>query len=211
MYGNGVITYNNGDSAKVVVGYNDCDGDFGGRFYGNILNVEKIGEGTQIVRGENTTSGTTTVSAGTLYYESNVAGPVVVANGAAFGGAGTFTADGTAIEVQAGGTLIPMSCENDGVMTVVNDISFGADSTLKLTAEPEAAALIVGGSVLGADSVVNVEFAGEKPGTYTLIQATTAIEPTIVSATPNFRISKSDDGLTFYGTLNNPGTTIVVK
>lgn len=213
LYGNGVITYTNGDSAKVVVGYNNCDGDFGGRFYGNRLNVEKIGEGTQIVRGENTTSGTTTVSAGTLYYESNVAGPIVVSDGAAFGGAGTFTADGTAIEVQAGGTLIPMSCENDGVMTVANDISFGGANTLKLTAIPDATtpALNVGGSVIGADSEVDVVFEGEKPGIYTLVKAQTAIEPKFVSATPNFKVYTSEDGLTVYGEKLDMGTVVIIR
>lgn len=213
LYGSGMVTYNNSGSAKLIMGDNDSDGDFYGRFYGNTLHVEKIGSGTQIIRRENSTSGTTTVSAGALYYDSSVKGRVVVADGATLGGKGEFNAEGTAIELEMGAALVPMSFEGEGSMAVANDISFAGANTLKLTAEidPEVPSLNVGGSVLGADSEVDVVFEGENPGTYVLVQAATAIEPKFVSATPNFRVWKSDDGLTVYGFMRNKGTTIILK
>lgn len=213
LYGSGIVTFVNSDWAKLIVGDNDTDGDFGGRIYGRTLHLDKIGKGTQIIRRENSSTGKTTVLDGALYYESWVNAGVEVADGATLGGAGTFNATGTAIDLNSGATLIPMSYEGTGSMTVANDISFGGANTLKLTATPDALtpALNVGGSVIGADSEVDVVFEGEKPGIYTLVKAQTAIEPKFVSATPNFKVYTSEDGLTVYGEKLDMGTVVIIR
>ena len=58
------------------------------------------------------------------------------------------------------------------------------------------------------DSVV---FESEKPGVYTLVKAQTAIEPKSVSATPNFKVYTSEDGLTVYGQKLDMGTVLIIK
>lgn len=215
LYGSGMVTFNNSDSSRLIVGDNDSDGDFKGRIYADNrnLNFEKIGKGTQIIRGGNSSNSGTTVTDGALYYHGPVKSKVTVAADATLGGNGTFNATGTAIDLKSGATLIPMSYEGTGSMTVANDISFGGANTLKLTAIPDATtpALNVGGSVIGADSEVDVVFEGEKPGIYTLVKAQTAIEPKFVSATPNFKVYTSEDGLTVYGEKLDMGTVVIIR
>jgi autotransporter-associated beta strand protein len=210
-----MVTFNNSDSTRLIVGDNDSDGDFKGRIYADnrTLYFEKIGKGTQIIGGGNSSNGGTTVSEGVLYYNGPVKSKVTVASDATLGGTGTFNAAGTAIDLTSGATLIPMSHEGTGSMIVANDISFGGANTLKLTATPDALtpALNVGGSVIGADCEVDVVFESEKPGIYTLVKAQTAIEPKFVSATPNFKVYTSEDGLTVYGEKLDMGTVVIIR
>ncbi|MEG1121954.1 MAG: autotransporter outer membrane beta-barrel domain-containing protein [Citrobacter sp.] len=82
--------------------------------------VTKLGLGTTILKGANTYTGATTVSAGTLYIDGNqsaATGATTVANGATLGGTGTI---GGNVTIANGATLMPGSENGTGGTLTIN-------------------------------------------------------------------------------------------
>ncbi|EMF0716275.1 autotransporter-associated beta strand repeat-containing protein [Citrobacter freundii] len=82
--------------------------------------VTKLGLGTTVLKGANTYTGATTVSAGTLYIDGNqsaATGATTVANGATLGGNGTI---GGNVTIANGATLMPGSESGTGGTLTIN-------------------------------------------------------------------------------------------
>jgi autotransporter-associated beta strand protein len=92
---------------------------------GNVTNLEKTGVGTMLLSGNNTYTGTTTVSAGTLLINGNstaATGALSVSVGATLGGNGTIGGATTVL-----GNLQPGN--SPGVLTFTNGLTLGSSST----------------------------------------------------------------------------------
>ncbi|WP_312284314.1 autotransporter-associated beta strand repeat-containing protein [Yokenella regensburgei] len=82
--------------------------------------VTKLGLGTTVLKGSNTYTGATTVSAGTLYIDGNqsaATGATSVANGATLSGTGTIGGD---VTIANGATLMPGSESGTGGTLTIN-------------------------------------------------------------------------------------------
>ena len=85
----------------VRFGNGDASGTFSGVIQ-NLMFIAKIGSGTQILTGDNTYSGTTTVSSGTLQVDGSLGTNTVTATGGTLGGKGTINGP---VIINSGGTL----------------------------------------------------------------------------------------------------------
>jgi autotransporter-associated beta strand protein len=90
----------------------------------NNFNLDKAGGGTMILGGNNTYTGTTTVSGGTLLVNGALADGAVTVTGGSLGGIGVVNGP---VTVQAGGTLSPG--ESIGTLSVNNTLTLAAGST----------------------------------------------------------------------------------
>ncbi|WET38901.1 autotransporter-associated beta strand repeat-containing protein [Citrobacter enshiensis] len=82
--------------------------------------LTKLGLGTTVLKGSNTYTGATTVSAGALYIDGNqvaATGATTVANGATLGGIGTIGGD---VTIANGATLMPGSESGTGGTLTIN-------------------------------------------------------------------------------------------
>lgn len=143
-------------------------------FAGRIVNagttaVTKVGTGTWTLTGNNTYTGPTVVSAGTLLVngdQSLATGPVTVATNATLGGSGMV---GGAVTVSAGGRLAPGA--GVGTLTLASNLTLNAAAVLNFDLGAIGASDIVavaGELALGGTlNVTNV--AGFGSGTYTLL------------------------------------------
>ncbi|MCF7730744.1 MAG: autotransporter-associated beta strand repeat-containing protein [Akkermansiaceae bacterium] len=114
LNGTGVMigNFGSGGGTTVTMGFTSTDGSFSGEIAngtGNIVNLVKVGGGTQTFSGANTYTGTTTVNGGTLRVMNTVGsgtgtGAVTVNDTATFGGTGTITGS---VTIAAGGTVAP--------------------------------------------------------------------------------------------------------
>ena len=94
-----------GAATLTTGGDNTSPAAFAGVISGTGGSLTKIGTGTQILRGNNTYTGATTVSVGTLLINGNsiaATGAIAVTNGAILGGGGTVGA-----AINSAGTLSP--------------------------------------------------------------------------------------------------------
>lgn len=98
---------------------------------GGSRSVTKAGAGTMLMSGENTYTGMTTVSAGTLVADGSQAGPISV------GENGTLEGSGTVGSTTIAGTLAPTA---PGLHT--SSLSFGATGRLDVTLTSVVAALV---------------------------------------------------------------------
>src|SRR5690606_34498700 len=90
--------------------------------------VNQVGAGTTILTGNNSYTGATTVSAGTLWINGNqsaATGPTSVASGARLGGTGVIGGD---VTVATGGILAPGN--SPGVLTIDGDLILDSGSIL---------------------------------------------------------------------------------
>ncbi|MCX5653657.1 MAG: autotransporter-associated beta strand repeat-containing protein [Planctomycetota bacterium] len=162
------------------------------------VGLAKIGTGTMILNGDNTYTGETTVSAGTLALTGsivstmlNVAGGLFDASAAAslpaftsIKGAGTINAGAKTVTLAAGGTLAPGN--SPGMITLVSDLDvsatggllfeLGADTTAGTTYDQVSMA----GNALNVGTLDFADFtftplAGFGMGTYTLFDAGSVI------------------------------------
>jgi len=103
---------------------------------GTALNVLKRGSGVWTLGGQDTYSGTTTVSGGTLLVEGQIggAGNVTVQAGGTLGGSGSIYG---AVTVAAGGSLAPG--DGLGALTVNADLTLSAGSTTSMEISKAAA------------------------------------------------------------------------
>jgi T5SS/PEP-CTERM-associated repeat protein/autotransporter-associated beta strand protein len=98
------------------------DTTFGGQLNGN-LSLTKLGGGTLTLAGENTLSGLTSVSGGTLAVNGSIAGDVAVGPGGLLRGTGTFGS----ITVAEGGIFSPGN--SPGLATVLGDLTLSHGAT----------------------------------------------------------------------------------
>lgn len=96
----------------------------------SLSGINKLGNGTLILSGNNTYIGATQVSAGKLLINGNqstATGAVTVASSATLGGAGTI---GGAITVNPGGKLAPGN--SVGTLTALNNVAFTGTATFEV-------------------------------------------------------------------------------
>lgn len=103
----------------------------------NVLSLDKIGGGTQVLAGNSTYTGTTTVTAGSLIINGNnsaATGSVTVASGATLGGSGTIGGATTISGIHSPGT-------SPGLQTFTNNLTYndGSSVTWELAANTAAA------------------------------------------------------------------------
>lgn len=123
----------------------------------NVLSLEKIGNGTQVLAGNSTYTGTTTVTAGSLIINGNnsgATGSVSVASGATLGGSGTIGGATTISGIHSPGT-------SPGLQTFTNNLTYndGSSVTWELAANT-AAAGARGTSYDGIDVGSTLDFNG---------------------------------------------------
>jgi autotransporter-associated beta strand protein len=151
LSGSGVVRATSGP-ATLTLGNGDVDGlDFAGTLQdgGGVLSLVKVGNGTQILSGNNTYTGLTTVSAGTLLVNGSISGPFTVASGATLGGTGTINGNLT-----LGGDSLFWISDLDSPLTM------GGNSTLSFTGD---------GGGFGIDRLANIDWETILEGTYTLV------------------------------------------
>ena len=108
------------------------------------MNVAKSDAGTWTLAATNTYSGTTTVNAGALLVNGNIAGPgaLTVKSGGTFGGAGRILSP---VTVQSGGTLAP-GTGGAGALAISNTLTLdsGSVTLMQLGKSPKTNDAIVG-------------------------------------------------------------------
>lgn len=122
LNGNGTVTVSNGNN--LTIGANGANSNFGGQLDGMGW-LTKSGTGSMVLSGNNTLTGQTSVSAGSLWVDGSLASTnVMVYSGAALGGTGS----------------------------IAGDVTLQSNATLNLT---DGHTLSVGSMGLGTQSIVN--------------------------------------------------------
>lgn len=109
LHGNGTVSVPyGGGAATITVGSQDRNGSFAGAIINNVSLV-KTGSGTQLLSGASSTSGATTVNAGTLLVNNTSgsgtgSGTVTANSGGTLAGSGSI---GGAVAIQSGAFLAP--------------------------------------------------------------------------------------------------------
>src|SRR5262249_24418822 len=144
------------------IGANGANSSFQGKINnGNgAVSLVKVGTGTLTLSGNNSYSGGTTVSNGTLLV-SNISGTgtgtgaVTVASGGILGGTGTI---GGAVTVQSGGKLSPGA--SIGILTVTNPVTLSSGSTtlieINRANSPNSDRLVAPSVAIGASGILTV-------------------------------------------------------
>jgi autotransporter-associated beta strand protein len=128
-YGTPHVRFGNGNASGTFSGIIQNSGA------GSVLYVAKIGSGTQILTGDNTYSGTTTVSGGTLEVDGSLGTNAVTAAGGTLGGTGTINGP---VVINDGGTLSAGST-SIGTLTIANTLTLNAGSVTALKLDKAAA------------------------------------------------------------------------
>jgi autotransporter-associated beta strand protein len=127
LNGNGIVQNSGGTSNTLTVGGGNHSGTFAGSLINNIgiLNLTKIGSGVQTLSGANTHTGSTSVSAGTLFVNGSLGNTATaVAAAGTLGGTGTIAG-----MVTNNGTLAPGS-NGIGILTIDNVLTLAGGSTI---------------------------------------------------------------------------------
>ncbi len=145
------------NASTIVIGGKGTDSTFDGNITVNNFSIEKTGDGTLTLTGDNDYGGTTTVNAGTLLIngnQSDATGAVTVASAATLGGIGTV---GGATTIS--GTLSPGN--SIGKINFGNDLGLDAASIFEWELNGASTtgrgmnydAVNVGGSLSGSDAI----------------------------------------------------------
>ena len=115
LSGSGTVDSNFNSSTTLTLGGGNASGNFSGTITDTLgtLSLTKIGDGTQILSGQNTYAGATNVNVGTLLANNGSGsatgtGAINIASGAIFGGNGTSTPTGSN-GINVSGVLAPGS------------------------------------------------------------------------------------------------------
>jgi autotransporter-associated beta strand protein len=141
--------------------------------------LEKIGGGTLVLTANNTYSGPTTVSAGTLVVNGSIANSAVTVNsGATLAGSGVAGA----VIVNSGGTLAPGPTASPGAMTVLGNLAFQSGALYLVRINPSNASRdnVTGGGTATLAGTVNATFASGSYATrtYTILSAASGLNGT---------------------------------
>jgi autotransporter-associated beta strand protein len=117
-----IANFTSGGVTTVTLGHTNVDGSFSGQIHngtGNIVNLIKLGDGTQTLAGPSTYTGYTNVNAGTLMTNNSTGsatgtGTVTVAADATLAGTGTVT--GT-VSIALGGFISPGATGTESLAT----------------------------------------------------------------------------------------------
>jgi autotransporter-associated beta strand protein/T5SS/PEP-CTERM-associated repeat protein len=146
--------------------------------------LEKIGGGALVLAANNTYSGPTTVSAGTLIVNGSIANSAVTVNsGATLAGSGVAGA----VIVNSGGTLAPGPTASPGAMTVLGNLAFQSGALYLVRVNPSNASRdnVTGGGTATLAGTVNATFASGSYATrtYTILSAAGGLNGTFSGLT----------------------------
>jgi len=141
--------------------------------------LTKVGTGILVLTGQNTYTGGTTVSAGSLQIgnttttTASLVGPVTVLSGGTFGGNGTITGDIDANSNSGGGTIYSGVVNGSGGLKTTGNLNLSSTSTLTVQMQPSGASTLSVGGAANLAGTLSVAYSGGfyKPGTYTLLTA----------------------------------------
>jgi len=160
----------NPGTCTLTLGDNDASATYDGTIdngSSRALAVAKIGGGTQSLRGYNSYTGNTVVTAGTLAIDGTIFSPVTV-NGGILGGAGIVY---NSVTVSAGGSISAGS--STGTLTLFNglDLSAGGTNIWELSANSDISPgtdfdqiVLVGGYLDVSNATLIVKFTGSANG-----------------------------------------------
>jgi autotransporter-associated beta strand protein len=155
LFGTGSIKSSNEDSADTIfqIGNGGGSGNFSGVFSGN-GSLVKLGTGTQVLDGNNTYTGSTTVSGGKLIVNGITGagqGNYSVASGATLGGSGTLNlAASKAVTILSGGILEPGN--SAGTMTINGGLNLNDGAILNFELGSGGDTVVVNGLLTGSAS-----------------------------------------------------------
>jgi autotransporter-associated beta strand protein/T5SS/PEP-CTERM-associated repeat protein len=134
--------------------------------------LEKIGGGTLVLTANNTYSGPTTISAGTLIVNGSIANSAVTVNpGATLAGTGAVGA----ITVTSGATFAPGAAVTSGAMTVAGNLAFQSGALYLVQVNPSTASstTVTAGGAAALAGTVQAVFASGRYTTrsYTILSA----------------------------------------
>ncbi|WP_313388032.1 autotransporter-associated beta strand repeat-containing protein [Achromobacter aegrifaciens] len=147
LNGNGTVTVSNGNI--LTVGANGANSNFGGQLDGKGW-LTKSGTGSLVLSGNNTLTGQTSVSAGSLWVDGSLASTnVMVYSGAALGGTGSIAGDVTLM----GGAALKLT---DGYTLSVGGLQLGTNSIVNASLGAPA----LGGGTALVDVTGNLTLGG---------------------------------------------------
>ncbi len=149
LAGSGVVTLGTG---TLSTGGNDGSTDFSGAIMGTGGFI-KQGTGNQILSGDSTYVGPTTVEAGTLSVNGSIVSAVTVETGARLGGTGTISNDVTAL---SGGIYAPGNSIGTQTVNGAFTLNSGAVYEVEVNAAGAGDKVIVNGTVNLTGSVLRV-------------------------------------------------------
>jgi fibronectin-binding autotransporter adhesin len=171
--------------------------------------LTKLGTGTLTLGGANSYNGSNTVNAGTLFVSGSVLGNVKVNTGTL---AGTGSVGGAAV---INGVIAPGTTNNNGVLTVVSNVTINASGTASMKLKKgsltndvlsvtDAAGTITYGGIL---SLTNISGTLAANDTFKLFNAANYAGSfaNIVPATPGSGLTWNTNNLTVNGTLSITG------
>jgi autotransporter-associated beta strand protein len=121
LFGEGTVSNSSAMAATLILGNNDAQSAFVGSMAGNLA-IQKVGAGAWLFNGTNNSSGTTTVTAGTLTGSGVFAGQVTIQPAAA---------------LAVGGYAV-------GVMAISNNLTLNGNLTIKIDkSQPQSNDLVV--------------------------------------------------------------------
>lgn len=209
----GVILNNGSSVSTLTVGYSPSNTVFDATFGGTIANgsggvaLVKVGDGTQRLTGDNTYTGLTTVSNGTLVVNGSLAGAVSVQPGATLAGNGTING---VLTVLPGGIVSPG--ESIGTLTLGSSPALSGALVMELDRNdgaPLADKLVVNGQPItygGTLILTNTGAPLEVGDTFQLFSANGYNGAfAIVSQTPGQNVIWNTANLTVNGTITVAG------
>ncbi|RIJ00992.1 autotransporter outer membrane beta-barrel domain-containing protein [Achromobacter sp. K91] len=147
LNGNGTVTVSNGNN--LTIGANGANSNFGGQLDGKGW-LTKSGTGSLVLSGNNTLTGQTSVSAGSLWVDGSLASTnVMVYSGAALGGTGSIAGDVTLM----GGAALKLT---DGYTLSVGGLQLGTNSIVNASLGAPA----LGGGTALVDVTGNLTLGG---------------------------------------------------
>ncbi len=228
-------TNNPGSIDTYIVGNLNTNTAFAGSIQDgstHLVALQKIGNSTLTLSGNNPYTAGTTVAAGTLLVNNSTGsatgpGVVNVTTGATLGGNGIIA--GT-VTIAASGTLSPGNVNTIGILTLNSDLSMDDASVLQFKLDTTSDQVIVGGDLTLGGTLNLTNLGALHPGSYTLftyartltlgnllfgalppgyfysLNTSTAGQVNLIVSRPQFLTAQSINGaLTLTGSGGNPG------